>query len=92
MEINETTIDEIAKKRFERESKRLTDEEIKFLRYLETPRKSNEVALQLNALKIPREDVEMFISGLQSRGLIEKTRDDLITTTMLWSKGSKYSG
>ena|GEM_PF-3160881 len=92
IEINEDTIDLIAKKRFEREGKRLTEEQVKFLQFLETPRRPDEVALQLNTLKIPREDVEVFISDLQRRGLIEKTKDDLITTTMLWLKGSKYSG
>lgn len=92
MEINEDTIDSIAKKRFEKESKRLSEEQINFLRFLETPRKPNEVALQLNTLKVPRDDVELFISDLQRRGLIEKTKDNLITTTMLWLKGSKYSG
>ena len=92
IEINEETIDFIAKKRFEQESKRISKKQINFLRFLETPRKPNEVALHLNILKIPRDDVELFLSELQSRGLIEKTKDGLITTTMLWSKGSKYSG
>jgi len=90
IEIDEKIIDTVSKKRFENERKQLTEDQIKFLQYLENPRKPNEIALKLNSLKIPPDQIEIFISDLQNRGLIEKNTDNSITTTLLWSKGSKY--
>ena len=90
IEIDEKMIDVVSRRRFEQESKRLSEEQVQFLRFLETPRKPQEVALRLNVLRVSKEDVEAFVSDLQGRGLVEKTTDDLITTTLLWSKGSRY--
>jgi hypothetical protein len=90
IEIDESMIDRVTTKRSEQERNKLSERQIRFLQFLESPRRPNEVALKLNNLKVSQDQIEFFISDLQNKGLIEKTPNKLITTTLLWSKGSKY--